>query len=685
MNSRLYTPFLALAVLGLVGCTNQTSDYDAHRLWFQAEDGDAATVVVQEGEGELNDVVRAELSSLAEVDTVVVRLRGDSSVHPDGFAVEKDGRRVRISARTSAGVLYAAFHIKRCAQTGAPIASPWQEPAYDLRLLNHWDNLDGTVERGYAGHSIWKWNELPYTVSPRYAEYARANASVGINGVVLNNVNASPEILSPAYLEKVKIIADVLRPYGQRVFLSVNFSSPMVLGGTPDADPLRPEVARWWQLKAREIYNLIPDFGGFLVKANSEGLPGPLDYGRSHAQGANMLASALRPYGGIVMWRAFVYSPSDADRAKQAYLEFEPHDGEFADNVIIQIKNGPIDFQPREPFSPLFGAMPQTNVMAEFQITQEYTGFSNHLCFLPSMWLETLNADTHAYGEGSTIGRITRGDYSHRRPTAIAGVANVGDEDSWCGHPMAQANWYAFGRMAWDSRLSAYNIAREWITLTIGGLPSENAEAVAQMMCQSREAVVDYMMPLGLHHIFAWGHHYGPEPWCDIEGARPDWMPSYYHRADSLGVGFDRSPSGSRANEQYAEPLASLYGSRDECPVEYLLWFHHVGWTDTLAQTGTTLWHELNAHYDRGLDLTEQFVDTWAAQKRYVSPALWKEVRRRLQVQHDDARWWHDACLLYFQTFSRLPLERETTFCLDSLRNFHLDISNYECPPRGYQ
>ena len=447
----------------------------------------------------------------------------------------------------------------------------------------------------------------------------------------------------------------------------------MSLDSLPTADPLDKAVRQWWTDKVTEIYNAIPDFGGFLVKANSEGLPGPLDFGRTHADGANMLAEALAPHGGIVMWRAFVYSPSDADRAKQALLEFEPLDGQCADNVIIQTKNGPIDFQPREPFSPLFGHLANTRQMCELQITQEYTGHSNHLCFLPSMWLEVLNSDTYEHGEGSLI---------RDKIEAIAGVANIGDSANWCAHPFAQANWYAFGRIAWNNKLNTNDIAHEWIHQTMGILPDDVEAKIADMMVTSHETVVDYMMPIGLHHIFAWGHHYGPEPWCAIPGARPDWMPSYYHCADSLGLGFDRSPSGSKACDQYNEPLNALYGNIETCPDKYLLWFHHARWDYTM-RSGRTMWKELCYHYGHGLAVAEEYAKTWDECKPYIDPKLWNDVARRLKIQKEDARWWHDACLLYFQEFSKMPIPQETKLSLDEMQKFHLRISNYECPADG--
>ena len=545
-------------------------------------------------------------------------------------------------------------------------AQTTENPAYNLRILNHWDNMDRTVERGYAGQSLWNWEELPNTLSDRYKEYARANASIGINGTVLNNVNASPKILSAEYLQKVKALADIFRPYGLRVYLSVNFASPMALDSLSTADPLDKEVIRWWKNKVKEIYRIIPDFGGFLVKANSEGQPGPCDFGRTHAEGANMLADALKPYKGIVMWRAFVYSPSDADRAKQAYLEFEPLDGQFRNNVIVQVKNGPIDFQPREPYSPLFGAMQHTPLMAEFQVTQEYLGHSNHLAYLAPMWKEFFEFVAPASLK------------------AVAGVANIGTDANWCGHTFAQANWYAFGRLAWQPSLSSGNIADEWLKQTFGSQPSDISAQLKKMMLDSHEAVVNYMMPLGLHHIFAWGHHYGPEPWCSIPGARPDWLPSYYHRADKQGIGFDRSSKGSNAVAQYPETLAKQYDKIDTCPEEYLLWFHHVPWSHRM-KSGRSLWDELCHHYDNGVRQVRDFQKIWDAAEKYIDAERFHEVQSKLKIQARDAVWWKDACLLYFQEFSGMPIPYEIERPIHELKDLqkvHLPISNYECPTK---
>ncbi|MWN76935.1 alpha-glucuronidase [Labilibaculum sp. A4] len=576
----------------------------------------------------------------------------------DGYIIRTVGNNVTIIiANTDLGALYGTYHYLRYLQTENTHKANFdivEVPSYQRRILNHWDNLDGTVERGYAGHSIWQWEDLPEKISPRYVEYAKANASIGINGTVLNNVNAKPDILKLEYLEKVKVLANTFRPYGIKVYLSINFSSPSALGGLENSDPLKEEVQNWWKEKANEIYSLIPDFGGFLVKANSEGLPGPQDFGRTHADGANMLADALKPHGGIVMWRAFVYNSNGNDRAKQAYDEFKPLDGKFRKNVILQVKNGPVDFQPREPFSPLFGALHQTTLMPELQITQEYLGFSDHLVYLGTLFKEFLNSDTYTNGRNSTVSRITDGSVYDDSITAIAGVANIGLDSNWCGHHFAQANWYAFGRLAWNHQLSARKIATEWLMQTFSHDP-DFLNQMSGVMMESREAVVNYMTPLGLHHLMGWGHHYGPEPWCEISGARPDWLPTYYHKADSIGIGFNRSSSGSNAVSQYAEPLFSVYNDPALCPEELLLWFHHLPWNYELIN-GRDLWTELCYRYSMGVEQVKYFQCTWNSLQSKVDKNRFNDVQNKLAIQLKEAIWWRDACLLYFQTFSHRPI-----------------------------
>ncbi|NDV60597.1 alpha-glucuronidase [Bacteroides sp. 519] len=660
---------------------------DGSKLWLRAAHNNNAIISVNQ-KGPTLSIAQDELSTQWKGMPVQLHINKKKKEFqgrsPESYTIKTQGKnKILIESPTQQGLLYGAYHLLRLQETigTKDELDILETPRYNYRLLNHWDNLDRTVERGYAGKSIWNWDELPGTISPRYKEYARANASIGINGTVLNNVNASPQILSNEYLQKVNAIAGILRPYGIKVYLSINFSSPAELGGLPTSDPLNKEVQQWWKNKADEIYKLIPDFGGFLVKANSEGLPGPQDFGRTHADGANMLADVLKPHKGIVMWRAFVYNPGDEDRAKQAYQEFMPFDGQFRDNVIIQVKNGPVDFQPREPFSPLFGAMQQTPVMAELQITQEYLGFSNHMAYLAPMWKECLDSDTYQQGEGSTVAKVTDGSIYPQKITAIAGVANIGNDVNWCGHHLAQANWYAFGRLAWNHELTSEEIVQEWVAQTFS-LPinDEPNYLLSKTMLESREAVVNYMMPLGLHHLFAWGHHYGPEPWCNIPGARPDWMPSYYHKADSEGIGFNRSSTGSNAVAQYHPSLQEIYDDINTCPEALILWFHHVPW-DFKMKTGSILWEELCYKYESGVQDTRYFQLIWDVLEHHIDEERFKAVQSKLKIQTRDAVWWMNACLLYFQQFSQMaiPFEVERPiYELDRLMEFRLDITNYE-------
>ncbi|MGF7154226.1 alpha-glucuronidase [Novosphingobium gossypii] len=555
-----------------------------------------------------------------------------------------------VTGNTDAAVLYGAFAAIRAQKMGADLAALdiSSAPKVKLRVLNHWDNLDGSVERGYAGQSLWDWWTLPDFKDPRYADYARANASLGINGVVLNNVNASPVSMREDYITKAAALAEVFRPWGIKVYLSARFSAPIELGGLKTADPLDPEVRAWWKAKSDEIYRAIPDFGGFLVKANSEGQPGPRDYHRSHADGANMLAAAVAPHDGIVMWRAFVYAETDPDdRAKQAYTEFKPLDGKFADNVLVQVKNGAIDFQPREPFHPLFGAMPKTPMMLELQVTKEYLGFATHLAYLGTLFEEVLEADTRAKGKGSTVAKVVDGALEGHRLTGMAGVANIGRDRDWSGSTFNQANWYAFGRLAWDPTLSAEIIAREWARQTFGNDPQVVDTAVAIMM-KSREAVVDYTGPLGLAHLMDTGHHYGPGPWVN-ELARPEWNPTYYHKADRDGIGFDRTRTGSNAVSQYAPAVARQLADPRTTPETELLWFHHLPW-DWKMKSGRTLWTEMVAHYDRGVATVAQMQAQWNGVKGKVDAERWSKTATYLAIQHREARWWRDASLAYWMS-----------------------------------
>jgi len=560
-----------------------------------------------------------------------------------------------IAANSDIGALYGVFRFLQIMQMRQPIANLdiADQPKITHRVLNHWDNLDRTVERGYAGFSIWDWHKLPDYISPQYIDYARANASIGINGTVLTNVNANADVLKPQYLKKVSALADVFRPYGIRVYLTARFSAPVEIGGLKTADPLDAGVKRWWKEKADEIYSFIPDFGGFLVKANSEGQPGPQDYGRSHAEGANMLAEAVEKHGGIVMWRAFVYDNEiPEDRAKQAYNEFKPLDGKFRENVFVQVKNGPIDFQPREPFHPLFGAMPNTPLMMEFQITQEYLGFATHLVYLAPLFKECLDSDTYSKGKGSYVAKVVDGSLENHEISGIAGVSNIGTDRNWTGHPFGQANWYCYGRLAWDHSLTSDEIAREWIRMTFSN-DDDVVQQIAEIMNVSREAAVNYMTPLGLHHQMARGHHYGPGPW--VEGGRADWTSVYYHRASANGIGFDRTTKGSDAVGQYFPPVRQIYNDLEKCPEEYLLWFHRVQW-DYKMKSGRTLWEELCAKFNQGVETVNWMKEKWNSLKGKVDQERFDHVAALLNIQHKESKWWRDAMLSYFQTFSKRPI-----------------------------
>lgn len=662
---------------------------DGSDLWLRGKFVPSKDFVVKiEGAGHdaTLDIACKELSMMGWDGEVVLR-RKKGIAPKDAYSIARNtGGKTMIQSTSSVGILYAVYDLLRRKQLGETLRTIniRESPSYNHRILDHWDNLDGSIERGYAGHSLWKWDELPGKISPRYAQYARACASVGINGSVLNNVNAAPEMLDGKYLKKVKSLADVFRPYGIKVYLSVNFASPKELGGLPSADPLDKNVIRWWRDKVKEIYQLIPDFGGFLVKANSEGKPGPCDYGRSHADGANILADALRPYHGIVMWRAFVYKAKSKDRAMQAVEEFEPLDRKFRDNVIIQIKNGPVDFQPREPFNPLFGRMHMTQEMVEFQITQEYLGAANHIFYQAPLWKECLDSSTYlAQGKvkwPATVADITSTPLHGL--SAIAGVANIGDDVNWCGHIFAQANWYAFGRLSWNEKLSVGDIAQEWLAQTFTD-DMHFVEPIKKLMLDTRETVVNYMMPLGLHHLFAEVHHYGPAPWYTEIGLREDWSPLYYHRADSLGIGFDRTmATGSGATRQYAEPTRSFFENRSSCPDEYLLWFHRVGWNEKV-HSGRTLWNELCHRYSVGVEHVREYQKIWDAMQPYVDSERFNQVQRKLKIQARDAQWWKDACLLYFQSFNHLPFPAEMerpVYDLEDLMNFHIGIGVFGNP-----
>lgn len=590
-----------------------------------------------------------------------LQLRTDlGSLGDEGYAVERVAKGgtmlTAVVANTDIGTLYGTYALLRHLQSHKSIDDLLltSAPEVQHRVLNHWDNLDGSVERGYAGRSLWNWSALPGELSPRYTEYARANASIGINGTVLTNVNADAQVLTVNYLNKVKALADGFRPYGIRVYLTARFSAPIEIGGLNTADPLNNQVREWWSNKAKEIYRLIPDFGGFLVKANSEGQPGPQDYNRTHAEGANMLADAVAPHGGIVMWRAFVYASSaTTDRIRQAYDEFKPLDGKFKNNVLVQPKNGPLDFQPREPFHPLFGAMPKTPLALELQITKEYLGMDTHLAYLGPWYQETLRADTHANGEGSTVARVIDGSLHNHTITAIAGVANIGDDTNWTGSHFNQANWYVFGRMAWNPDITAEAVAEEWVRQTFSNDPQVVAPVV-DMMMRSHEALVNYMTPLGLTHIMGNDHHYGPGAWLNSL-SRPEWNPVYYHKADSQHIGFDRTASGSNAAAQYHAPVRQMFANRNTIPDDYLLFFHRVGWNERLAN-GRTVWEELVHRYSAGVDEVQTMRNAWASVQQRIDSKRFKEVADFLQIQHYEARWWRDASLSYFSSVNGQPI-----------------------------
>jgi alpha-glucuronidase len=654
--------------------------------WLDAYRHDASEITLPKSPSPTLDIARAELSRglaglLGTVATVSAQPTRDgsiilgtpqssplvarlgSSLKPlgaQGYVIRSltyESHRVTvIAANEDVGVLYGTFHFLRLLQTHQPlehleIASA---PRVQRRILDHWDNLDRTVERGYAGESIWDWHKMPDYMDPRYTNYARACASVGINGMVPTNVNASAVSLTPQYLAKLAALANLFRPYGLHVYLSARFSAPIEIGGLKTADPLAPAVRQWWRAKADEIYTLIPDFGGFLVKANSEGQPGPQDYHRTHADGANMLADAVAPHGGIVMWRAFVYSQDQPDdRAEQAYDELVPLDGKFRDNVILQVKNGPIDFQPREPFHPLFGATPHTPLMLELQITKEYLGFATHLVYLAPLFEETLRSDTYARGKDSTVAKVVDGSLFGYSLTGMAGVANIGSDRNWCGSHFDQANWYAFGRLAWDPGLASREIAEEWVRMTFSNDPAFVTPVVAMMM-GSREAAVDYMTPLGLHHQMARNTHYGPGPWVS-GGPRADWTSVYFNRADQQAVGFDRTATGSNAVAQYAPPVAAQFSDLKRVPEKLLLWFHHVPW-DYKMSSGRTLWDELVIHYTQGVQTVANMRRTWAGLEAMVDSERYAQVSTFLAIQEKEAQWWRDASIAYFQRFSHRPL-----------------------------
>ena len=646
---------------------------DGSQLWLGKQYANSCQVISQLPDDATAKIAKQELENNWRGKNVELKI--DKSLNlGEGYNIyarpAQQGDNIQYEATITAsnpiGLLYGAYELIRLQNTDAyntgsgnqqnfsKAIDETEKPQVGLRILNHWDNLDGSIERGYAGKSIFKWEEIKLgkngkggsiskSLHDRLITYARANASLGINGSVLNNVNASPKMMTAEYINKVRVIANILRPYGIRVYLSINFASPMALGYTKTADPLDKKVQLWWQKKAKEIYDAIPDFGGFLVKANSEGQPGPGDYHRTHAEGANMLADAVKPYGGIIMWRSFVYGANHKgeDRVKQAVSEFKGMDGKFRDNVILQSKNGPLDFQPREPYAPIFDNIKQTPQIAELQITQEYLGQSKHLTYLAPMWKEFF------------------GFVNPSKLVGISGVANIGDDANWCGHPFSQANWYAFGRLAWNPSLSAEEIAHEWLVQTYENQDEKFTKPVEMMMMTSREACVNYMMPLGLHHIFKFDHHYGPEPDGFIASYPLEWCPVYYHKADAKGIGFDRSSKGTDAVGQYPEPYRSLYDNIETCPEEYLLWFHHVAWNYKM-KSGSTLWQELCMKYNMGVAMVEVYRDFWhTSAKQYMKghEQEWQHTDSLLNVQLENAKEWRNTCLKYFQTFSKMEIQ----------------------------
>lgn len=631
--------------------------------------GETMSIATRELKTAINAMLGVSISENSEIknNSIILGIGADkrlaqydinhTKLGDEGYIIKTtNDKNILIIANSEIGVLYGTYHFLRLMQTQADITNLniTEIPLIKHRLLNHWDNLDGHVERGYAGQSLWRWHELPEVIQTRYIDYARYNASIGINGTALTNVNSNALILTPEYLEKIKALADVFRPYGIKVYLTARFNAPMELDGFETADPQNEKVIEWWNNKVKEIYSFIPDFGGFLVKANSEGQPGPREYGRSHAEGANLLARALKPYKGIVMWRAFVYSNEEPeDRAKQAYNEFMPLDGIFEDNVLVQTKNGAIDFQPREPFHPLFGAMKQTPLMMEFQITQEYLGQGLHLCYLAPLFKECLNSDTYAKGKGSYVSKAIDGSLHGNKLTGIAGVSNIGSDRNWTGHPFGQSNWYAYGRLAWNHELTSEEIADEWIKQTYG-VNSKIITTIKDIMLESREIEVNCNTPLGLHHQMAWHHHYGPGPWIK-DKPRADWTSAYYHRADTKGIGFDRTKTGSNAISQYFPEVQKIYSNVETCPEEYLLWFHHVPWNHTM-KSGRSLWDELCFKYDLGVKQVAQMQNNWNSIEQYIDSERFTQVQSLLKIQHKTANLWRGSCILYFQTYSGKPL-----------------------------
>lgn len=686
-NKHVFFTLLAGLTLGNVSSPMYADD--GSNLWLKSSNYQTALIALKAKTTATTDIAVQELTKGWNGGAVNLEIRKQKGAKRDAFSIIQKNGQVTITSPSDIGLLYGTYRLLQMQTMGATSQDfeVSDSPFHDIRLLDHWDNLDGNSERGYAGKSIfWNVQGFPQTLGENEVSnlrnnplnnttYARANASIGINGAVLNNVNASPKMLTSEVLKMAKQYADVLRPYGIKVYLAVNFSSPAVVGGLKTSDPMDKDVQRWWKDKAKEIYTLIPDFGGFLVKANSEGQPGPMDFGRTHADGANLLATALRPYGGIVMWRAFINNPTDPDRAKQARIEFEDLDGQFLDNVIIQVKNGPIDFQPREPFNALFGALQKTAEMPEFQITQEYLGQANHLAYLGTMWEEFFKEVT---SYANYVENQNRAKYN-----AIAGVANTGTDADWTGHPLAQSNWYCFGRMAWNPELDAKTIADEWVNLTFPALNDKQHETLVAMLMRSREAVVDYEMPIGLAHQFG-DSHYAPGVW-DNRPIRRDWVPVFYNQADKDGIGFDRTKkTGTDATSQYHPDFGSVMEDISTCPDKYLLWFHHVSWSHK-CQTGRTVWEELCYHYQNGVNEARDMQRQWNSLEGAIDPDLFRDIQIRLMTQTQDAEWWKDGCLLYFQSLCNMPLPDfvdPPVHTLEECKPFKLNVGLYRSPNR---
>jgi alpha-glucuronidase len=600
-----------------------------------------------------------------------------NEINDEGYLIKYIQGKILVTSNSDFGLLYGTFALLKNIQTRGKLEGLdiLENPKIKLRLLNHWDNLNRTVERGYAGFSIWNWHRLPHHIDQQYIDYARANASIGINGASVTNVNANALVLTPEYLEKAAALADAFRPYGIKIYLTARFNAPMMLDNLPTADPLDPRVQAWWKKKAEEIYSYIPDFGGFLVKADSEGQPGPHNYSRTQADGANTLADAVKPYGGIVMWRAFVYNEkTPTDRIKQAYDEFKPLDGKFRDNVIVQVKNGPLDFQPREPFHPLFGAMPNTPLMMEFQVTKEYLGQESHWVNLASMWEEILQSDTYAKGKGSTVSKVLDGSLHQYNLTGMAGVSNIGTDRNWTGHHTGQADWYAFGKLAWNPESNVGEITEDWLKMTFSNDP-DFVNSAKNISLKSYETLVNYMTPLGLHHIMARSHHWGPGPWV-TGGGRDDWTATYYHRADKNAIGFDRTENGSNALGQYAPEWKKVWGDPETTPLEFLLWFHRVSWNQKLS-TGNTLWDEMALRYQQGVEGARWMANEWAKLEGKIDQERYSHISSFLNIQVKEAEWWRDSCLLYFGQFSGRPLPKgvekpkhDLEYYLNFKRNF---------------